>query len=461
MKNIKYLMAFVLVATLLAVSAFATISVSFDVEEATTDTGVACYKVVVTQSDDEGDWRALQTKVKFNNEKIIPVDWYDGTVPTYTGEAAEYSFKFNSFKNGRTSTGELQRPRYPVWTINGADSEVIVELYWPSLDTYPITASNTMIYEMYFKYADGVTEADLTADDFNVYYMKYANGVDNYYGYSDESRNNIILTNNVVPEAVVLTIPVTVGDKIYLQDGSVKTAATTGDYEVSATVGYVVVNTGKTAQKTYYVDGKTATQVHTNGVVAYEEFHIRGPLELYQGEERKGLRFGKLGHNPLSRTVESHEVTEVGVLMTTESSKVLGFIGSADNITMDMAATYPAYVKYGYALGNGYNRFFNTEEDDLHLFSAVMYNIPLSKKNVQTNIVCRPFYKVGDTYIYGETLKATLYDVAVEVAASEQFKDYDDEMKAYINEIIAWVDTGTDIEEDEIIINIGGLYPGN
>ena len=207
MKNIKFLVAFVLITAMLAVSAFAAVSLDFDVEDATTDTGAACYKVVVTQSDDEGDWRALQTKVKFNNEKIIPVDWYDGSVPDYSSAAngAEYPFTFGSFTSGRTSTAELTRPGAPEWTINGANSEVVVELSWGYVDTYPITASKSLIYEMYFKLADGVALTDIYEDDFNVYYVKYANGADNYFGYTDESKNNIVLANNVVNEAPVAT----------------------------------------------------------------------------------------------------------------------------------------------------------------------------------------------------------------------------------------------------------------
>lgn len=399
-------------------------TVTYDLEEV----GSGVYKVTATLTDEEDDFRGWKNEITYDSNVITPVA--DSFV-AYSGA---------SFVKAATVTE------------SGANSKISFETY---VTPGSKDATGVTVFEMQFTLVDGKTTEDFTSETFKVDYIAYSNGNANYYG---TTKDNISVVNNVVPNATVITIPVTAGDKIYLQNGETAIASETGDYQVPNRVGYVAVNTGKESQKTYYIDAKTATQVHTNGVVAYEEFSIRGPLEVYQGEERKGLRFGKLGHNPLSRTVADHEVTEVGVLMTTESSKVLGFIDSADNLTWEMVAAYPAYVKYGYALGNGYNRFMNSEKDDLHIFSAVMYNIPLTEKNVQTNIVCRPFYKVGDTYIYGETLKATLFDVATEVAASEVFEDYDEELKAYINEIIALVDLGTDIEDDEVIIDIGSLY---
>ncbi len=247
MKNFKFLMAFVLVTVILTVSAFATISMDFEVEEATTEMGDACYKVVLTQTDDEGDWRALQTKIAFNYDKIIPVDWYDGSVPDYSSAAAgaEYPFTFGSFKSGRTSTAELTRPGAPVWTINGENSEVIVELNWGSVDAYPINAEDSFIFEMYFKLGEGVALTDIYEDDFDVYYVKYVNGpVFNYVGNADASLNNIVLTNNVVNEAPVATEYWNVGNGYNLVDMSGNVVANnsavtkSGETETEVTVKY-------------------------------------------------------------------------------------------------------------------------------------------------------------------------------------------------------------------------------
>jgi hypothetical protein len=441
--------------TVLAVGVHASVAVSFDIEEATTDTGASCYNIVFRQTDTEGDWRALETSMKFNYNKIIPIDYYDGTIPSYTGEAAQYPFKFNSFKNGRSSTASLTLAENPVWTIDGENSHVLLTLYWGYTDTYPITASDTMIFEMYFKYADGVTKDDLVSSDFVIESLAYGNGSN--WGFNNDDPNKMEVTNKVVPEVVAITIPVLAGDKVYLQDGTKATAEVTGEYQVLSTKGYVAVNTGITAQKTYYIDGATAELVHTNGIVSREDNQLRGPDEKSSvADDTSGLRF-LMNHNPLSREVEGHEVTEVGVLMTVESTKVTSVVGqeTIDNLKVSDAGSY---VLKGTAYGGGIDKAWDTSKDDNWIITAVMYNIKLNEKNVQTNIVCRPYYKVGDTYIYGETMKATLYNVAKSVEEGG-YVGCSDELKGYIDDILFCVDgEDTPVVDGEVIIDISGLY---
>lgn len=468
MKNYKFIIASVLIAVLLAVSAFATVTLNFNIEDATTDTDAACYKIVVTQTDDAADWRALQTKIKFNYNKIIPIDWYDGSIPSYSGEAAEYPFVFNSFKSGRSSTAELMRPQVPVWTIDGENSEVIVELYWSYLDTYPITASDTMIYEMYFKYADGVTRENLVASDFNVYFVEYGSDAKHYYGNEDDSKNDIVLVNNVVPAAAKITVPVAAGDIVYLQDGTYATAAEAGDYQVLNDVGYVAVNTGKTSQKTYYIDGATATEVHINGAVGSDDLSLRA-IDAYDVDEnnknRSGLRF-KLLHNPNTREVGKGEnpvaeerdvVTEVGFLMTAKTAKVVAALGENPVLTKDHVS---GYVKTGKAFSTetGENKAFNMDNDELWIISGVFYGVPLTTANVQTEIISRPYYVVDGKVIYGEQTVSTLFDTAKSIKNSDDYNGLSQYAKDYIDEIIGLVETN--ITEDEIIIDITDLYVG-
>ncbi|MBE6680736.1 MAG: hypothetical protein E7600_00420 [Ruminococcaceae bacterium] len=460
----RIFIAILAIMTLMSISAFAEIAFTVDMAEATeeaegvymitfsvTDTNIVYDNALLKEV--QGNFRGLQAKFTYDADIFVPYDWeYDDVA-----DINEYpESPFAPVTSGRNKGTILAATYTNAGTMNSVSVD---EYYAPSAESKYIYLDNTVVLAFYFQLASGKTEEDFTSESFKIDYLRYLNVENNYYKHpSDSSLNNITLANNVVPEAVVLTIPVTVGDKIYLQDGSVEPAATTGDYEVPATVGYVAVNTGKTAQKTYYVDGTKATLVHENGVLASDKINLRDRTETYGGEDRSGLRFAEMGHNALSRNVSGHEVTEVGVLMTTESDKVLTAIGSADNLTYDMIGTY---VKSGYAYGQGYDRFVDSTNDELYLFSAVMYNIPLNEKNVQTNIVCRPYYKVGDTYIYGETMKATLYDIATELLNSEDYEYLSDGQKAYVQEIIACVDTGTDIEDGDIIIDIGGLYPVN
>lgn len=484
-KRIILAIAIAMMAIVLATGAFATISMNYSVEDATTDTGVAVKKIVLTMTDDESDWRALQTKINFNYEKIIPIDWYDGSVPSYTGEAAEYPFKFNSFKSGRTSTAELGRPQTPVWTINGAESSLVVELYWAAPDTYPITATDTMIYEIYFKYADGVTYDNLAASDFELTYVHYTdNGAYHYYGHEDDSLNDIVVTNNVVPAPTVITIPVLAGDKVYLANGTVVEIDANGEYDVTDQAGkYVAVYTGNgyagtnanneemtIYQTTYYVGDTEAKEVHTNGVFAsaYNALRDRTPYDHDKNEEtapvdRNGLRF-KFSHNPAGRNVDGHEITEVGFIMTAESSYVLGAAGADYVLNMDMVED--GYAKQGVAFGydqngNYRNMALETENDDAWLIGATFYNIKITEANVKTNIVSRPYYKVGDTYIYGEITKKSLRDAAwaIKEAAGENYDtEYPEgtKMREYIDEILY---ASGDLQiVDEVIIDVSGLY---
>ena len=466
MKKILYVAMTVMLVVMLAVVASATTTLTFDLEETTTDDGQPVNVIVATMTDDVGDWRALKLDIAFDNGIIVPVDYIDGSIPDYSDEeVATYPFAFGSYKTGRSTT-EISIVDGPNWVMNGANSTMGFESYWSQLEKYPIDAAEGfVVFELFFKFADGKTANDLVYTSFQPTYAKYTGGqYFHFIGNADASLNDIVVVNNVVPEAPVVvpvTIPVLAGDKVYLQDGTVATMAEANDaYEVPATVGYVAVNTGKTAQKTYYVDGTAATLVHTNGIVSTEKNHLRGPDEKSSvAEDTSGLRF-LMNHNPTNedgRFTPGHEITEIGVLMTVESNKVIAGIGqeTIDNLKVENVGSF---VKSGYALGNGYDRAFNTENDTNWVISAVMYNIKLTPANVQTGIVCRPFYKVGDTYIYGETMKATLYDVAKSIKDGG-YVGCSDELKAYVDEIVTLVDgVDTPVVEGEVIIDISSLY---
>lgn len=461
----RILIAILAIMTLMSISAFAEIAFTVDMAEATEE-AEGVYKITFSVTDTntvydnallkevQGNFRGLQAKFTYDADIFVPYDWeYDDVA-----DINEYpESPFAPVASGRNK-GTIQAATY---TNAGTMNSVSVDEYYaPSAESKYIYLDNTAVLTFYFQFASGKTEEDFTSESFKIDYLRYLNVENNYYKHpSDSSLNNITLTNNVVPEAIVITIPVQAGDKIYLQDGTVATAEAAGDYEVPATVGYVAVNTGKTSQVTYYVDGTSATAVHTNGIVSTEGNDLRGPDETYNDEDRSGLRF-KMNHNPQSREVEGHEVTEVGVLMTVESNKVIAGIGqeTIDDLKLDDVGSF---VKKGYALGDGYDRAFNTEDDENWIISAVMYNITLNEANVQVNIVCRPFYKVGETYIYGETMKGTLYDTANEIKDGG-YLGCSDAMKDYIDEILLLVDgEETPIVEDEVIIDISGLYGTN
>ena len=466
MKKILFAFVIALMVAVLSVAVSAEIALTFTIEDVyTLDTDEPAKAIVAHIADTEGSLQGLKTRFSFDNNIIVPVDAVDGTVSEdFSADAEVGSYPFDL--GNVTSRKELElTPNYPKFVFDGENSSLDIEVYYSSsFDT-----SDFVAWTMYFKFADGKSEADLTSDSFKVEFVEYGNGikVDNhfhYYGHENASYNDISVTNNVVPEATVITIPVQAGDKIYLQDGTVATAEAAGDYEVPATVGYVAVNTGKTAQVTYYVDGTSATAVHTNGVVGSDELAIRAVSDDdvdEDGDIRNGLRF-KMGHNSTTRTEEGHEVTEVGFLMTVESNKVTEVIGTDPVLTMDMTDTGMVLKGKAFSTETGEDKAFNTEDEEFWIITGVFYNIPLKEANVTIDIVSRPYYIVDGKVVYGEQTEATLYDVAKSVKEGAGFDALPEYLQNYINEILELVDgEETPIVEDEVIIDISGLYSTN
>lgn len=332
-----------------------------------------------------------------------------------------------------------------------------------------------------FKVAFKITAenvAALTTDQFyvNQIFMSVQNdteGVENHrygYKYEVEVPGVVNLINNVAAEPEPIVISVLKDDIIYLQDGTVETATETTDaYEVPDDIGYVAVNTGKTAQATWYVDGTTATQVHVNGVVGSDELAIRanGLDDVDANNKvRSGLRF-KMSHNPTTRKVAEGEkagvanerdvVTEVGFLMTAEVSSVVAQYGESPVLTMEMYKDGKNLVKKGPAYSKDDNiNIFMTSEDETMIITGVFYGVPLTTTNVQTKIISRPYYIVNGSVIYGEQTESTLYKEARRIYNGEGFDSLEAYAKGYIEEIVGLVDPT--IVEEEIIIDVGELY---
>lgn len=391
------------------------------------------YKVVATLTDTEDDFRGWKNDITYDSTVITPV-----------------ADSFVAYSGATVVTKTV--------TENGDESKIVFESY---VTPGSKDATNVTVFEMQFTLVSGKTTADFTSETFKIDYVAYANGEYNYYGAENAANDNITVINEVVPSAAIITVPVTAGDIVYLQDGTYAVAEEAGDYQVLSKRGYVAVNTGKTSQKTYYVDSLTATEVHVNGVVGSDDLSIRAYDENDVDSNkvsRNGLRF-KMGHNPGTRTTEGYEVTEVGFLMTVESKKVTDVIGKDPVLTMEMVDT--GKVLKGVAFGPDgkggyYDKAFNTEFDDLWVISGVFYNIPLEEASVTIDIVSRPYYIVNGKVIYGEQTEATLYEVAKGIQDSVGFTDLEQYMQDYINDIVGLV--SIDYTEDEVIINIEDLY---
>ncbi len=385
------------------------------------------YKVVATLTDTEDDFRGWKNDITYDSTVITPVE-----------------SSFVAYSGATVVTKTV--------TENEDESKIVFESY---VIPGSKDATDIAVFEMQFTLVDGKTTDDFTSETFKIDYVAYANGEYNYYG---TSNDNITVMNDIVPSAAIITVPVTAGDIVYLQDGTYAVAETTGDYQVLSKRGYVAVNTGKESQKTYYVDSLTATEVHTNGVVGSDNLSIRAVDSSDVDDNnvnRSGLRF-KMGHNPGTRKTEGYEVTEVGFLMTVESNKVTNLIGKDPVLTMDMVDTGAVIKGKAFSTETGENKAFDTEDDEFWVISGVFYNIPLKEANVTIDIISRPYYIVNGRVVYGEQTEAKLYDVAKVIQNSEGFTSLEQYMQDYINDIVGLVTVP--YTEDEVIINIEDLY---
>lgn len=462
MKKFLTLLAMLAICAMLVMAVSAEVTVTYDLTQEATDDGASSTYVITATlvNPDAAEFQIWYNHIEFDNTIIVPADYYDGSVvdlennPDYCIEAASYTNRGTTYKATIVD---------PYWTANGNITTHEFDSYYAET-TKIVNKTGLAVFKFYFNFADGKSADDFTSDSFKIVSARYVDNDIDYYYQREGHEDNMTIINNVVPEATVITIPVLAGDKIYMNgDGTFVTAAEAGDYVVPANAGYVAVNTGYTAQKTYFVDSTSATLVHENGVLIRDgQYNVRASKssdEAEYGEDRSGLRFF-MDHAIAGRTVENHEIVEVGYVMTAESNKVINNNGKGENYILDMNMVDSGFANSGYAFNtdNGTDFAFETG-DDTYIITGVFYNIPMNA--VQIPIAARAYYRVGDTYIYGEVTKTTLYEEAVKVKESANFDSLAEEAQDYINEIIAQVDgEETPIVEEEVIIDISGLYGG-
>lgn len=235
----------------------------------------------------------------------------------------------------------------------------------------------------------------------------------------------------IIPKPV-LTVPVTVGDVIYLQNGTVATATASGDYEIPDTDGYVTVNTGYTAQKLYKVSDNNVTEVAAlrDGVFGTNEASIRNDAVA------SGLRFKSSFLTALRNTVK-----EYGYLVTVESV----YNALPDGYKLDMSLVTAGKAKKGVAFavdesGNSTTDISFDTDGSRTIVTAVATGIPMTASGVNTLIAARPYYILENgTVVYGEITSYTVGEVAESIknangAAYEGNKDYIDQIVGLIGE---------------------------
>ena len=428
-KNIVKLVVAAVLASVLTLAASAIATIDYDL--VSIDESAGTYKVVATITNKDGFFSSFKSDVTIDTSVLVPVSKTKFTAaPITTNNMVKTPVKEMSYydEDNEEDITASHTPASPTWTVSGTFAKLVVEEY---VTVKTIPANNLVAYEIYFKLADGKTVSDIKADTFVIDYVKYADHTTKEETYNHPTETNTLtVNNNVVPsESTDLFVKVTAGDIIYLQDDTTVKAETTGDYKLPSTKdGYVVVNTGFTAQKLYKVESGKITEVtsNENGVLATDSASLR------KDSTATGLRFKTSFLTSLKDSVK-----EYGVLVTVESKKN----NLPDDYVLNMALVNAEKAKKGVSFNKADGTDIYYDVDGARtIVTAVATGIPLTKDAVTTNIAARPYYELEDgTIIYGETVKRQAAEVAQKIKNEDaetyaKYKDYIDQIIALVAE---------------------------
>ncbi len=419
-------MTFIVSALVLSVAAAGTPKFTFSLVESTENAGG--YDVVVHVSSPGGKVNAVQVVLTFNNEILLPADCADYTAVALDKVVDEPVFLAETKVGKKTYTYAL--PADPTWKTSGNKTTVTVDCYTTDGDKFD--AENLDLMTISFTCAAGKKVSDLKNGDFTVDSLYIADGVNGEFAYNRPGTPNPVLFENTIvpPEPEDLTISVKKDDIVYFQDDSVVKMTEDNDkYPLpSDKDGYVVVNTGFTAQKLYKVESGAITEVtsNENGVLATDSASLR------KDSVATGLRFKSSFATALKNTVK-----EYGYLVTVESA--YNALPADYVLNMDLVTAGKAKKGVAFNKADGTDIYFNVDGART-IVTAVATNIPLTKDAVTTNIVARPYYELEDgTIVYGETVKRQAAEVAQKIKAEDaetyaKYKDYIDAIVALVAE---------------------------
>lgn len=419
-------MTFIVSALVLSVAAAGTPKFTFSLVESTETAGG--YDVVVHVSSPGGKVNAVQVVLTFNNEILLPADCADYTAVALDKVVDEPVFLAETKVGKKTYTYAL--PADPTWKTSGNKTTVTVDCYTTDGDKFD--AENLDLMTISFTCAAGKKVSDLKNGDFTVDSLYIADGVNGEFAYNRPGTPNPVPFENTIvpPEPEDLTISVKKDDIVYFQDDSVvKIAEDNGKYPLpSKADGYVVVNSGFTAQKLYKVTSGAIAEVtsNENGVLATDSASLR------KDSVATGLRFKSSFATALKNTVK-----EYGYLVTVESA--YNALPADYVLNMDLVTAGKAKKGIAFNKADGTDIFFDVDGART-VVTAVATNIPLTKDAVTTNIVARPYYELEDgTIVYGETVKRQAAEVAQKIKAEDaetyaKYKDYIDAIVALVAE---------------------------
>jgi len=131
-------------------------------------------------------------------------------------------------------------------------------------------------------------------------------------------------------------------------------------------------------------------------------------------------------------TSQKSSADEYGFVIARKSALTEASLES-DALTLDAdvkKATGKAYVK------GGIDKIFSTDASNVY-FTAVLYNVPASA--YEDTLVCRPYVKKGEAFVYGTPIEKSVYGVAVAIK-NANYNNLDEYGKQKIDEIIAAVE---------------------
>lgn len=441
-KSLKFGLLSLVLACMFALAAFATATIEYNKEVVNAETGVN--KIVVTIKNPRGNFATFKSTVTFDNSIIIPVSAKTGKDANIAGGTVKTPIIVLSYYDEDTEEDASvdHSPTSPKWVVDGTKATLDIEIAKAGVK---IDTTDKMAFEMYYRYADGKSASDLVEGTFVIDYVKYADLITGIEAFnSDKDPNTLAIVNKVVESKPnVLTISVKKDDIVYFQDDSVVKITEDNDkYPLpSDKDGYVVVNSGFTAQKLYKVTSGAITEVtsNENGVLATDSASLR------KDSVATGLRFKSSFATALKNTVK-----EYGYLVTVESA--YNALPADYVLNMDLVTAGKAKKGVAFNKADGTDIYFNVDGART-IVTAVATNIPLTKDAVTTNIVARPYYELEDgTIVYGETVKRQAAEVAQKIKAedAETYAKYKD----YIDAIVALVAE----DPNYAIIDLGPLF---
>ena len=434
-KTIKFLIFAIVLTAMLAVMAFAE-SVTYTMVPIDEEAGH--YDLIINaKCTGEGKVLLLTTQFTFNNEILRPADSY--------ADYAEVPLETVTYEPIVTAKDASGRLSYNLqdneWTTEASSTSLLVTAYIRP-DMVDQFEADLDVLKISFVLVDGKKITDIKESDFVIDKILLQTGANGEFGYNEPTiPTELPFENNVPTKTEALTIPVTAGDVIYLQNGTSAVAETTGGYEIPADDGYVTVNTGYDSQKVYLVEsGAVSEQTDLrDGVLGTDASAIRND------QVASGIRF-----KSSFLTVLKSNVKEYGYLVTVESD----YNDLPEDYELNMALVESRKAKKGvaYSKADGIDISNGTEAERI-VVTMVTTGVPLTKKAVQTNIVARPYYILENgAVIYGEP--ATRQVIEVALAIKNEDKAAYAENKEYIDDIISLVSE----EELEVIIQLGPLF---